>query len=130
MEEKCRTTVSISRGAAKKYRYVFEFRNTTWYGDEIVSLRKKHSCAFCIYELAGHTSPPYVTANFVYVRLLGPGNAKYQGNYTEKELKECAAQCQAWQRDGLDVFVFFDNDEEGYSAFNAKSLKSLVAVSV
>ena len=113
----------------KKYRYVFEFRNTTWYDDEIVSLLKRHNCAFCIYELAGHTSPPYVTANFVYVRLHGPGNAKYQGSYTERQLKEWAAQCQEWKREGLDVFVFFDNDEQGYAAFNAKSFKSLIAVS-
>jgi uncharacterized protein YecE (DUF72 family) len=110
----------------KKYRYVFEFRNSTWYDDEIISLLKKHNCAFCIYELAGHSSPAYVTADFVYVRLHGPGDAKYQGSYTEKQLKEWAEQCHEWQREGHDVFVFFDNDEQGYAAFNAQSLGNLV----
>jgi uncharacterized protein YecE (DUF72 family) len=110
----------------KKYRYVFEFRNSTWYDEEIISLLKKHNCAFCIYELAGHTSPAHVTADFVYVRLHGPGNAKYQGSYTETQLEEWAEQCRNWQREGLDVFVFFDNDEQGYAAFNAQSLKNLL----
>jgi uncharacterized protein YecE (DUF72 family) len=113
----------------KKYRYVFEFRNSTWYDEEIVGLLRKYNCAFCIYELAGHTSPAYVTADFAYVRLHGPGNTKYQGSYTQKQLKELAAQCQVWQREGLDVFVFFDNDERGYAAFNAKSLQCLVGIS-
>lgn len=109
----------------KKYRYAFEFRNSTWYDDEIVRVLKKYKCAFCIYELGGHTSPAYVTADFVYLRLHGPGNAKYQGSYTEKQLEDWAAQCQEWRREGLDVFVFFDNDERGYAAFNARMLQSL-----
>jgi uncharacterized protein YecE (DUF72 family) len=74
-------------------------------------------------------SPAYVTADFVYVRLHGPGDAKYQGSYTDKQLKEWAAQCQEWRREGLNVFVFFDNDEHGYAAFNAQSLKRLVGIS-
>jgi uncharacterized protein YecE (DUF72 family) len=110
----------------KKYRYVFELRNSAWYVDPIIALFKKHNCAFCIYELAGHKSPAYVTADFVYIRLHGPDQMKYQGSYTEAELKEWARQCLAWKREGLDVFVFFDNDDRGYAAFNARSLQSLV----
>lgn len=109
----------------KKFRYVFEFRNSTWYDEEIIHLLRKYHCAFCIYELAGHMSPVEVTADFVYVRLHGPGN-KYQGSYSEEQLKLWAEQCKEWQRQGLDVFVFFDNDEKGYAAFNARILKELV----
>lgn len=109
----------------KKFRYVFEFRNSTWYDEEIIHLLRKYHCAFCIYELAGHMSPVEITADFVYVRLHGPGN-KYQGSYSEEQLKQWAEQCKEWQRQGLDVFVFFDNDEKGYAAFNARILKELV----
>jgi uncharacterized protein YecE (DUF72 family) len=110
----------------KGYRYVFEFRNNTWHVDQIADLMKNHNCAFCIYELAGYTSPAYVTADFVYIRLHGPGNAKYQGSYTEEQLMEWALQCLVWKGEGLDVFVFFDNDEHGYAAFNAQSLQFLL----
>ena len=113
------------RALPKKFQYVFEFRNSTWYNEEILSLLKKYNCAFCIYELAGHTSPVYITADFVYVRLHGPGN-KYQGSYTQRSLVQWARQCQQWLKTGLDVFVFFDNDEKGYAAFNAQSLKKLM----
>jgi uncharacterized protein YecE (DUF72 family) len=111
-----------------KFRFVFEFRNSTWYADEVIALLKKYNCAFCIYELAGHLSPAHVTADFVYVRLHGPGN-KYQGSYTRRQLEDWAEQCQTWRRQGLDVFVYFDNDQEGYAAFNAVTLKELLKLS-
>jgi uncharacterized protein YecE (DUF72 family) len=84
-----------------------------------------NNCAFCIYELQYHLSPLVVTADFVYVRLHGPGN-KYQGSYSEKTLEEWALRCKAWQKKGKDVFIYFDNDQEGFAAFNAVRLKELV----
>ncbi len=61
----------------KGYRYTFEFREHSWYNEEIYELLRSHNCAFCIYELEHHLSPMEVTADFVYIRLHGPGN-KYQ----------------------------------------------------
>jgi uncharacterized protein YecE (DUF72 family) len=109
-----------------RHRYVFEFRNASWYTDEIYALLRQHNCAFCIYELAGHTTPLAVTADFVYVRLHGPGTDKYQGSYTEAALKEWARRCKAWAKKRKEVFVYFDNDQAGYAAFNAKRLRELV----
>lgn len=109
----------------KKHRYVFEFRNETWYDEDVFKLLAKYNCAFCIYELAGHQSPTNITADFVYVRLHGPGN-KYQGSYTLTQLKDWAEQCKEWQKEGLEIFVYFDNDEKGYAAFNAVTLKELI----
>ena len=109
----------------KKRRYAFEFRNATWYHDEVYALLNEHDCAFCIYELAGHLSPPAVTSSFVYVRLHGPG-AKYAGSYDDAQLKSWARKCRAHARKGRDVFLYFDNDEAGYAAFNAQRLRELV----
>jgi len=109
----------------RKYRFVFEFRNSSWYNEQIYGLLKNHHCAFCIYELGGHRSPEIVTADFVYVRLHGPSN-KYQGSYTKEVLTEWAKKCKDWQRDGKDVYVYFDNDQAGYAAFNAQTLISLL----
>ena len=108
----------------KKYRFVFEFRNADWYKEEVYSLLKKYNCAFCIYELAGHISPIIITADFVYLRLHGPGN-KYQGSYSDEKLQEWATQCLKWSA-AKDVFVYFDNDEKGYAAFNALKLQEFV----
>jgi uncharacterized protein YecE (DUF72 family) len=99
----------------KGNRYTFEFRDQTWYHDEIYSLLREFNYAFCIYELAGHTSPIEVTANYVYVRLHGPGD-KYQGSYSDEVLEEWAARCKDWSDTGKDVYVYFDNDQEGFAA--------------
>lgn len=108
-----------------KHRYTFEFRNHSWYDESVIELLTRHNIAFCIYELEHHLSPLHVTADFVYIRLHGPGD-KYQGYYSKAELKKWARRCQNWQKEGRDVYVFFDNDQSGYAAFNALTLKELV----
>ena len=106
-------------------RFVMEFRNASWYLPEVYALLKKYNVAFCIYELAGHISPVEITADFVYLRLHGPGENKYQGSYSDQTLTEWAEQCKIWL-ETKDVFVYFDNDEQGYAAFNALQLRKLL----
>lgn len=107
------------------HRYTFEFRNESWYDERIYDLLKNNNCAFCIYELDRHLSPFIETANFVYVRLHGPEN-KYQGNYSEKVLLQWKTNCLEWQKKGKDVYVYFDNDQEGFAAFNAQTLLKMI----
>jgi uncharacterized protein YecE (DUF72 family) len=107
------------------FSYTIEFRNATWYTEEVYAILNKHDVAFCIYELDGHLSPLEVTAGFVYIRLHGPG-AKYQGSYSEEVLKSWAAKIKSWSRKGKDVFIYFDNDQEGYAAFNALALLKMI----
>lgn len=106
-------------------RFVLEFRNASWYHETVYQLLEKFNCAFCIYELDGHQSPIISTTDFIYLRLHGPGN-KYQGSYTDDTLKQWANRCRQWAN-SKDVFVYFDNDEQGYAAFNAMRLKALLA---
>ncbi|WP_242927215.1 DUF72 domain-containing protein [Pontibacter vulgaris] len=107
------------------YRYTFEFRQPSWYTPAILDLLRKYNAAFCIYELEYHLSPLEVTADFVYVRLHGPA-AKYAGNYSESTLQWWANKRIEWQQQGMDVYVYFDNDQLGYAAFNAQHLQQLV----
>jgi uncharacterized protein YecE (DUF72 family) len=65
------------------------------------------------------------TANFVYVRLHGPGN-KYQGSYSIDHLKKWAELLLQWRDEGKDVYVYFDNDQEAFAALNAITLKDMV----
>jgi uncharacterized protein YecE (DUF72 family) len=116
---------SFVGGLPSRHKYAFEFRNSTWYNDEVYRILRKHNSSFCIYELAGHVSPDVITANFVYVRLHGPG-AKYAGSYSNDALQAWADKCRKWKSQGLNVFVYFDNDADGYAVFNAMTLKKMV----
>lgn len=107
-------------------RYVFELRDESWYHPEVYGLLSAAGCAFCIYELGGHRSPTEVCADFVYIRLHGPGD-KYQGSYTNSQLRGWAKRCRHWMAEGRDVYIYFDNDQAGYAAFNAATLQDMLA---
>ena len=69
--------------------------------------------------------PSQLTADFVYVRLHGPGR-KYQGDYSSKQLRGWAERITRWKSEPEAVYVYFDNDQAGYAAKNAAELKSMV----
>jgi len=103
----------------------FEFRDHSWFEDEVYEALTEYNTAFCIYELAGNISPLEVTANFVYIRLHGPGDA-YEGTYPTRTLNKWAKNISDWIKDGKAVYCYFDNDQAGYAAQNALKLQEIV----
>jgi len=108
-----------------EFRYAFEFRDPSWFSEDIYAILKRYSAAFCIYHLAGRLSPLETTTDFVYVRLHGPG-AAYQGQYDRGVLADWAKRFENWAGQGKEVFSFFDNDEAGYAAQDADHLQALM----
>ena len=109
-----------------EFRYVFELRDRTWITPAIEKLLAKFHAAFCIYELAGYHSPMTVTTDFAYVRLHGPGAGKYQGSYDEIRLSQWHRQIEDWSRELKAVYVYFDNDQSGFAAQNALTLRKMI----
>jgi uncharacterized protein YecE (DUF72 family) len=110
----------------REHRYTFEFRETSWVSPEINRILQRYNAAFCIYELAGYHSPFEVTADFTYVRLHGPAAGKYQGSYSNAQLKTWAQRIEDWARQLKAVYIYFDNDQSGYAPENALKLKKMV----
>ncbi|WP_340105097.1 DUF72 domain-containing protein [Rhodohalobacter sp. 8-1] len=104
----------------------FEFRDESWINDTALSILEENGAAFCIYDLAGYQSPFEVTAEFVYVRLHGPTDQKYKGKYGKDQLAWWADRLREWRADGKDVYLYFDNDEQGFAPQNALELKDMV----
>lgn len=109
------------------HRYTFEFRNETWNNEEVLGVLRSRGAAYCIFDLAGYQSPLSVTANFVYVRLHGPGG-KYQGSYTDDALRGWADRIADWRASRKTVYVYFDNDDSGYAPQNALRLRTLLGI--
>lgn len=105
--------------------YTFEFRNKTWWNEEALKLLSEYNCAFCLYELAGVITPKEVTADFVYVRLHGPGG-KYAVKYTDDGLTVWAEDFKKWTKEGKKIFCYFDNDQNAYAVENAYTLNKMV----
>lgn len=107
------------------HHYTFEFREPTWLTGSTYELLRSHNAAFCIYELAGFQSPIEITADWAYIRLHGPG-AKYQGSYSNAVLERWAKRICDWSKRLRAIYVYFDNDQAGYAAANALTLKQMV----
>lgn len=105
--------------------YAFEFRDPTWWTGAVYALLHRHNAAFCSFDLAGAQSPVMETASFAYIRLHGPGGA-YQGSYDDAALQGQAERIRNWQARGLDVYAYFDNDQNAYAVADAKRLADLV----
>jgi uncharacterized protein YecE (DUF72 family) len=109
------------------HRYVFEFREPTWHSEDVYAVLRRYNAAYCIHELAGFQTELTVTADFIYVRLHGPGAGKYEGSYTDAQLRGWARQIDLWSKTSKAVYVYFDNDQAGFAAANALKLKDLTA---
>lgn len=104
-------------------RVAFELRDPRWHSDAILDLLRRHNAAFCIYDLAGFASPRAITADFIYLRLHGPG-AAYSGRYGHRALADWAQWLGA--QTVTTAYVYFDNDEAGYAVQDALELQAML----
>jgi uncharacterized protein YecE (DUF72 family) len=106
-------------------RHCFEFREPSWYVDEVYELLHAHNAALVIPD-----SPKYpfrtleLTADWTFVRF-HHGSRGRRGNYSETELHAWAERIQAWRRE-VDVYVYFNNDWEGFAVANGLRLRDLL----
>jgi uncharacterized protein YecE (DUF72 family) len=107
-------------------RHALEFRSASFATEEAFEVMRRHDVACVLADTAGRwPKVEQVTADFMYVRLHGDKEL-YASGYTEESLAEWAAKCRGWERQGLDVFVYFDNDIKGYAPHDAMRLISLL----
>jgi uncharacterized protein YecE (DUF72 family) len=103
-------------------RHCFEFRHESWFRPEVYELLGRHGAALVI---GDHPKWPFqareLTTDWTLVRL-HHGRRGRRGNYSEAELDTWARRIAAW-RSRAEVFVYFNNDWEGFAVDNARSLK-------
>ena len=97
------------------FRFALEVRHPSWHTEEIYSLLRRHQTALCLAETDKDSPPEITTADFVYARLRRP-------SYTAQELAAWKERCQAWQQQGLDVYIFFKHEEAGQAPAYARRL--------
>ena len=108
-------------------RWVFEFRNREWFDDDVLGALCDEGSALCVHD-ALEDCPVAATADFAYLRL--HGSKAHQGDYSRKELERWASVARGWLDDGIDAYVYFNNDAYGYAVKNAKKLIELTSTSL
>ena len=105
--------------------HAFEFRHNSWFDDRIFNLLRRYNVGFCIYDMPDFRTPLVTTSNFSYVRFHG-SHWLYSSCYSEEELKNWA---QKFKELGVNkVYVYFNNDVEGFAIRNALELRNLLRV--
>jgi uncharacterized protein YecE (DUF72 family) len=109
-------------------RHAFEFRHESWFADEVYELLREQGAALVIGDESSRwVSTPHVrTTDWTYIRL-HHGTRGRHGNYSRPEVETWARRIAQWRRD-TDVFVYFNNDWEGYALRNARLLKELLGL--
>jgi uncharacterized protein YecE (DUF72 family) len=110
----------------KQHKYVFEFRDESWLVPQVFDLLGQYNAALCIHDLGAMRTPIEITADFAYVRFHGPGNAKYSGSYSARELQEWARRINDEWKNLSSVYLYFNNDVGGWAVKNALDLKKML----
>jgi uncharacterized protein YecE (DUF72 family) len=103
-------------------RHALEVRHDTFDTRTAVDLLRAYDVAFVVADTAGKwPMVEQVTSDFMYVRLHG-ADELYVSGYTAEALDGWAAKMRGWRDEGLDVYVYFDNDVKVHAPYDALSL--------
>ncbi|HEY4385646.1 MAG TPA: DUF72 domain-containing protein [Ktedonobacteraceae bacterium] len=111
------------------HRAAFELRDPTWFQEETLQALRQFfdetGCALVMAVGGSSPTPPDIpsTGSFDYIRFHGGA----QGiGFTNNELETWAERLRAAHTKGREVFVYFNNDAEGYAISNAQQLQNLL----
>lgn len=91
------------------WKVAVEFRNTSWYQDEVYDMLNQHNVSLVIHDLPSSATPIISSsANFRYLRFHGPGG-RYRGSYPDDFLFEYAQHIKGWISEEKRVYFYFNN---------------------
>jgi uncharacterized protein YecE (DUF72 family) len=105
----------------RKLRPAFEFRDASWFSDEVYATLRQHQAGLCIAESDELQTPAVVTADFAYFRLR-------RSQYSEAERQQIASDMRKLVNEtGGDIFAFFKHEEQPESPLYARELVTAVS---
>ena len=112
--------------APDEHRWGVELRDPSWLIEEVYGVLRTHNAALVVHDMM-EDHPREATADWIYLRFHGPGEAHYEGSYSPQALSGAARRIRRHLREGRDAFVFFNNDQHGHAVQNARDLKRYLA---
>jgi uncharacterized protein YecE (DUF72 family) len=108
-------------------RHCFEFRHESWFVDEVYELLRSHGVALVIGDTPTRPFQAHeLTADWTFIRF-HHGTRGRSSNYSQRELEEWAERIGTWAEQ-VDVYVYFNNDWNGYAVQNGLWLKRRLGV--
>jgi uncharacterized protein YecE (DUF72 family) len=104
---------------------VFEFRNSSWYSDDLYRLLDRYGASLCAHDMPGSRTERVAIGPIAYVRFHG-GEGKYWGRYSDEGLLRWADWLVDQAHQGRPGWCYFNNDIEGHALKDARTLRSMV----
>ncbi len=105
--------------------HVVEFRDPTWYTDEIFRAMEARGVAMCIHDHHASVSPRETVGPFAYVRFHGSPEHP-EGAYSKRHLRAWAAWLAEEADSGKEIFAYFNNDAFSHAPKNAAALREFL----
>ncbi len=109
-----------------RLRHVIEFRDPSWYRDDVFRWLDAAGVALCLHDRRGSAIVEPRVGPFLYVRFHGTSGA-YAGSYTRAALRRWAQRLEDAAAGGRDAYAYFNNDPGASAVRNARTLKDLLA---
>jgi len=107
-------------------RWVVEFRHPSWHTGETYTLLAERGVALCIPVGGGLQPGRITTAPFTYIRM--HRGQEPAGGFTKDELKSWAARIRGLAAAGKQVYIYFNNDWEGFALRDALTLEQMLGL--
>lgn len=100
-------------------RHCFEFREPSWFVPGVYELLRAHGAALVIADRpeVSKFQTHEMTTDWTFVRF-HYGHRGRRGNYSPAELEEWAQRVEGWRAE-REIFLYFNNDWEGFAIQNA-----------
>ena len=93
-------------------RVAFEFRNASWFDEEVYKLLREANAALCLAENESIETPFVLTADFVYLRLR-------KSDYLEREMLSVEYRVDQYLSNGYPTYAIFKHEETPQGALYA-----------
>ena len=114
-------------GLPREIKHVFEFRHQSWLEEPVFEILRKYNAGLCVFDMPSFTCPLVATADFAYVRFHGSGRL-YSSDYSDEELADWAEKIACLDNKLKAVYIYFNNDIEGFAVSNARALRSCLQI--
>jgi uncharacterized protein YecE (DUF72 family) len=107
----------------KKLTHIFEFRNHTWWHEDVYAILRKNKIGFCAYHKFKEKTPIITTSNHFYMRFHGtaPG---FAGAYNTRQLSNWGKKIS--EAGAKEAWIYFNNDVGGHAPQDALKLRKIL----
>jgi uncharacterized protein YecE (DUF72 family) len=117
--------LEVFLGALPKRRtHVLEFREPSWYRDDVFALMERYGVSLCLHDMHGSASGQLQVGPIVYVRF--HGTERYSGSYSDERLERWAEWMRSRRAEGRPIYAYFNNDVGGHAPRDAVRLRAML----